>query len=68
MQLLQAPRVVYLDEMELKSSESRKCIARICPQCHTPSIWAQVQPKRKTEPLVVTLKERVPPRLETAAR
>jgi hypothetical protein len=54
--------VVYLNEMELKSFESRKCIARICPQCATPSIWAQVQPDAKIEVPVPTPEERVPPR------
>jgi PilZ domain len=54
--------VVYLDELQVKSFEVRKCIARICPQCETPSIWGQVQPEAKAEPPVITPEDRVPPR------
>lgn len=35
--------VVYLNELELKSFEARKCIARICKICDAPSIWAEPQ-------------------------
>ena len=54
--------VVYLNEMQVKSFESRRCIARLCSQCETPSIWAQVQPEVKAESPVITPEERVPPR------
>jgi hypothetical protein len=35
--------VVYLNEMELKSFEIRKCIARLCKHCDAPSIWVEAQ-------------------------
>jgi len=35
--------VVYLNEPELKSFESRKCVARICKVCEAPSIWVEAQ-------------------------
>jgi PilZ domain len=35
--------VVYLNELELKSFESRKCVARICKVCEAPSIWVEAQ-------------------------
>jgi hypothetical protein len=41
----QRREVVYLNELELKSFESRKCIARICKICEAPSIWAEAQPE-----------------------
>jgi hypothetical protein len=37
--------VVYLNELELKSFESRKCVARICKVCEAPSIWVEAQSK-----------------------
>jgi hypothetical protein len=39
----QRREVVYLNELELKSFESRKCIARICKICEAPSIWIEAQ-------------------------
>jgi hypothetical protein len=39
----QRREVVYLNELELKSFESRKCVARICKVCDAPSIWAEPQ-------------------------
>jgi hypothetical protein len=33
--------VVYLNEMELKSFEIRKCVARVCKHCDAPSIWVE---------------------------
>ncbi len=39
--------VVYLNEMELKSFEVRKCVARLCKHCSTPSIWIEA---RATQP------------------
>jgi hypothetical protein len=35
--------VVYLNELELKSFEARKCIARICKICDAPAIWVEAQ-------------------------
>jgi hypothetical protein len=35
--------VVYLNEMELKSFEIRRCIARLCKHCDSPSIWVEAQ-------------------------
>ena len=35
--------VVYLNEMELKSFETRRCIARQCKNCDSPSIWVEAQ-------------------------
>ena len=39
----QRREVVYLNELELKSFESRKCIARICKVCEAPSVWIEAQ-------------------------
>ena len=39
----QRREVVYLNELELKSFEIRKCIARICKLCDSPSIWIESQ-------------------------
>jgi len=39
----QRREVVYLNEMELKSFEVRKCVARICKHCDSPSIWIEAQ-------------------------
>ena len=39
----QRREVVYLNEFELKSFESRKCIARICKVCEAPSVWIEAQ-------------------------
>jgi hypothetical protein len=39
----QRREVVYLNELELKSFESRKCVARICKICDAPSIWIEAQ-------------------------
>jgi PilZ domain len=41
--LCQRREVVYLNELELRSFESRKCIARICKLCDAPSIWIEAQ-------------------------
>jgi hypothetical protein len=35
--------VVYLNELELKSFEARRLVARLCPHCHAPSIWVEAQ-------------------------
>ena len=39
----QCREVVYLNEMELKSFEIRKCVARLCRRCDSPSIWVEAQ-------------------------
>src|SRR5438067_5654336 len=37
----QRREVVYLNEIQLKSFEVRKCIARVCKLCDSPSIWIE---------------------------
>src|SRR6266702_8656103 len=37
----QRREVVYLNELELKSFEVRKCVARLCRLCDAPSIWVE---------------------------
>src|SRR5882724_3493780 len=39
----QRREVAYLNEMELKSFEVRKCVARLCKHCEAPSIWIESQ-------------------------
>jgi len=39
----QRREVVYLNELQLKSFEVRKCIARLCRVCDSPSIWIESQ-------------------------
>jgi hypothetical protein len=41
----QRREVVYLNEPDLKSFEARKCIARVCAHCDSPSIWIEAQPE-----------------------
>ena len=43
----QRREVVYLNELELKSFEVRKCVARLCKHCDTPAIWIEAQPEVK---------------------
>lgn len=45
----QRREVVYLNEPELKSFEVRKCVARVCPHCDSPSIWIEAQPELPVE-------------------
>jgi hypothetical protein len=45
----QRREVVYLNELELKSFEIRKCVARLCKHCDTPSVWIEAQAEWKTE-------------------
>ena len=42
----QRREVVYLNELELKSFEARKAIARICKICDAPAIWVEPQSDR----------------------
>jgi hypothetical protein len=61
----QRREVVYLNEMELKSFEIRRCVARVCKHCDAPSIWVEVQPDVKVEevlPSRAAVEERVIPR------
>src|SRR6266571_366954 len=39
----QRREVVYLNEIQLKSFEVRKCVARVCRLCESPSIWIESQ-------------------------
>lgn len=41
--------VAYLNELELKSFEIRKCAARICKHCDAPSIWIEAQSTTPSE-------------------
>ena len=62
----QRREVVYLNEMELKSFEVRKCVARLCKHCDTPSIWIEAQSEIKSQEKgaanQLTVEERVIPR------
>src|SRR5580658_7370235 len=61
----QRREVVYLNEMELKSFEIRKCAARLCSHCDSPSIWVEAQSESKVEealPSRSAVEERVIPR------
>jgi len=48
----QRREVVYLNELELKSFEVRKCVARLCKLCESPSIWTEVQSDVPSEPML----------------
>src|SRR5215470_16376755 len=39
----QRREVVYLNELELKSFEIRRAVARVCKICDAPAIWTEVQ-------------------------
>jgi hypothetical protein len=61
----QRREVVYLNEMELKSFEVRKCVARVCKHCDAPSIWIEAQSEAPNEgvfPARNPSEERVIPR------
>ena len=61
----QRREVVYLNEMELKSFEIRKCVARHCKHCDAPSIWIEAQSETLSEgslPSRSAVEERVIPR------
>jgi len=61
----QRREVVYLNEMELKSFEVRRCAARLCKHCDAPSIWVEAQSDvNSTEvlPSRAAVEERVVPR------
>ncbi len=61
----QKREVVYLNEMELKSFEIRKCVARHCKLCDSPSIWIEAHSEPKADealPSRAAVEERVIPR------
>jgi hypothetical protein len=61
----QKREVVYLNEMELKSFEIRKCVARLCKLCDSPSIWIEAHSEPKPDgvlPSRTEVEERVIPR------
>jgi PilZ domain len=64
----QRREVVYLNEPELKSFEIRKCVARVCPHCDSPSVWIEAQPEVSAEASAVAevVDERVNPRRNRA--
>jgi PilZ domain len=60
----QRREVVYLNELQLKSFEVRKCVARLCTHCDAPSIWIEALSDARQEsmpPKVVPVDERVNP-------
>jgi hypothetical protein len=61
----QRREVVYLNEMEVKSFEIRKCVARHCKLCDSPSIWVEAQSQAKADEALASRaasEERVIPR------
>ena len=57
--------VVYLNELQLKSFEVRKCVARVCNHCEAPSIWIEALSEAKqagATPKPVDLEQQVNPR------
>lgn len=61
----QRREVVYLNEMELKSFEVRRCVARVCKHCDSPSIWIEAHSETNfdaTVPGRPGVEERVVPR------
>src|SRR5579859_4086587 len=60
----QRREVVYLNELQLKSFEVRKCVARLCTHCDAPSIWIEAHSEARPEPATpkpVSMEERVNP-------
>jgi hypothetical protein len=47
----QRREVVYLNELQLKSFEIRKCVARLCTHCDAPSIWIEALSEARQESL-----------------
>ena len=61
----QRREVVYLNELQLKSFEVRKCVARHCPHCDSPSIWIESLSEVSTldnNGARISVEERVVPR------
>jgi hypothetical protein len=59
----QRREVVYLNELQLKSFEVRKCVARLCTHCDAPSIWIEAQSETPTDvaPKPTPVEERINP-------
>ena len=58
----QRREVVYLNELQLKSFEVRKCVARLCTHCDAPSIWIEAQSTAKQDGVAPkAVEERVNP-------
>lgn len=65
----QRREVVYLNELELKSFEARRCIARVCAHCDAPSIWIEAVsdiPQDGVTPKPGASDEKSPPRRNRA--
>jgi len=60
----QRREVVYLNELQLKSFEVRKCVARHCRNCDSPSIWVESLSEAAPEnvPAHAPTEERIVPR------
>jgi len=56
----QRREVVYLNEMEIRSFEVRKCVARICKMCDAPSVWveSQSQPHKSKARVLACIRRR----------
>lgn len=63
----QRREVVYLNELQLKSFEVRKCVARVCTHCDSPSIWIEARPEiQRQTPAATSMDERIVPRRNRA--
>jgi PilZ domain len=62
----QRREVVYLNELQLKSFEVRKCVARVCKHCDSPSIWieavSEISPPENDGTSGSSVEDRVVPR------
>src|SRR4029077_6675398 len=61
----QRREVVSLNELQLKSFEVRKCVARVCKHCDSPSIWIESQSEMRpmqSGPGQPSVEDRVIPR------
>jgi hypothetical protein len=61
----QRREVVYLNELELKSFEVRRAVARLCKHCDSPSIWVEAQTEAQAAEVLAAkqgVDERVIPR------
>src|ERR1700682_1787054 len=50
----QRREVAYLNELELKSFEICKCVARVCKRFDSPSIWIEAHPEVETQEVGAT--------------
>lgn len=46
----QRREVVYLNELELKSFEARRCVARVCKHCTAPAVWIEARAEQPASP------------------